>query len=204
MCFKGRKVFSDLNLSIESSKIVGFVGPNGTGKSVLFKLISGIYRPDKGNIYVRGEKIGEKGADFPTDLGILVDNPGFVGIYTGFKNLKYLAEIQGKIDDEKIISLMEALELSHIDKTLTKNYSLGMKQKMGIIQAIMENQDIIILDEPFNALDKRSVKKVKELIYNLKKEGKTVLLTSPNQADLDEMCDKLYYIYDYKLNETDS
>jgi len=201
--FKGRTIFSELELDIEKSGIYGFVGPNGTGKSVLFKLISGIYRPDLGEVFVRGQQLGKNGVDFAPNLGIMVDNPGFVGIYTGFKNLKFLGEIQGKVTDIEIKEWMKFLGLNPDDKTLTKNYSLVMKQKLGIIQAIMEGQDIVILDEPFNALDKKSTAKVKDLILKLKSENKTILLTSHNQSDLDELCDKIYYLEDYKLNETE-
>lgn len=197
--FKGRVIFSGLDLNIENPGVYGFAGPNGTGKSVLFKLISGIYRPDHGEVYIRGQRLGKNGLDFAPNLGIMVNDPGFVGIYPGFKNLKFLAEIQGKIKDEDIKKWMRYLDLNPEDKTLTKNYSLGMKQKLGIIQAVMENQDIVILDEPFNALDKKSAATVKELISTLKSQNKIVLLTSHNDSYLEEVCDKIYHLEDYKL-----
>ena len=198
---KGRTIFSDLNLELKKPGVYGFVGPNGTGKSVLFKIISGIYKPNNGYVYIRGLKLGDKGIDFAPKLGILVDSPGFVGIYTGLKNLQYLAQIQNKIKDQNIKDWMEYFGLSPLDKTLVKNYSLGMKQKLGIIQAVMENQDLVIFDEPFNALDKKSMQKAKDLIYKLKLENKTILLTSHNQMDLDELCDKIYLIENLKLYE---
>jgi len=200
MTFKKRSIFSDLHLTIDRPKVVGFIGENGSGKSVLFKIIAGIYRADKGRVFIRDVKLGDGGIDFATNLGLLVDSPGFIGVYTGLANLKYLAGIQNKIDDDKIIELMQLVGLDPNDKTLVKNYSLGMKQKLGIIQAVMENQDIIILDEPFNALDAKSVSIVKELVMTLFEEGKTILLTSHNQMDLDDLCHEMYRIEDFKLN----
>lgn len=198
--FKKKTLFQDICLEINAASINGFVGINGCGKSVLFKLISGLYQPDKGEIYVYGKKNGIE-TDFPEDMGIMIDSPGFIEIYSGFTNLKYLAEIKNKIDDEKIKYTMKLLGLNPNNKTRVKNYSLGMKQKLGIIQAIMEDQKIIILDEPFNALDKESCKNLKELIKTLKKKGKTILLTSHNQNDLDELCDNIYLLEDKQLQQ---
>lgn len=199
--FKNQIIFKNLDLNISEPKIIGFVGHNGSGKSVLFKLISGIYKPDKGNVFIRNQKLGKNNYDFAINTGLLVDSPGFIGLYNGFKNLKYLASINNLIDDNKIIDLMKELDLDPYSKTLTKNYSLGMKQKLGIIQAIMENQDIIILDEPFNGLDKESCLKVKNLIRQLRSENKTILLTSHYQIDLDELCEEIYSIEQYELKK---
>jgi ABC-2 type transport system ATP-binding protein len=191
--FKGNTLFSDINLEIEQGTIVGFRGINGSGKSVLFKIIAGLYRPDSGNVFIRNERLGEK-IDFPDHFGILVDSPGFIEIFSGFENLRLLAEIQNQISAQQIKEAMRGFELDPENKKPVKSYSLGMKQKLGIIQATMEGQNIVLLDEPFNALDEDSNKSLHTLIRQLKRDKITVLLTSHNQADLDDLCDIQYTV----------
>lgn len=198
--FKGTPLLENVNLQIREGEIVGFVGHNGSGKSVLFKLISGIYRPDSGKVIVRGQELGGK-SDFPENMGILIDSPGFIDIYTGFQNLKYLASIRNKIDDAAIKKYMNLVGLAPENKTRVKNYSLGMKQKLAIAQAIMEDQDILLLDEPFNALDEGSHIKMLDLMLDLQKEGKTILLTSHNLGDIESVCQRRYQIQDHTLVE---
>lgn len=197
--FKNQVLFENVSLSICQGTIVGFAGDNGCGKSVLFKLISGIYKPDVGDIIIRKNNIS-KSYDLPEDIGILIDEPGYVEIYTGFTNLKYLASIRNKIDDNQIIQTMKNLGLSPENKEKVKNYSLGMKKKLGIAQAIMEDQSIIILDEPFNALDSSSQENVKKIIRKLKEDDKIVLITSHQAIDLDELCDQVYEIKNQKIS----
>jgi ABC-2 type transport system ATP-binding protein len=189
--FQGNMLFSNICLEIESGSVVGFRGGNGSGKSVLFKLIAGLYSPDEGEIYVRGERLGAD-CDFPSDLGLLVDNPGFIELFSGLDNLRMLADIRKRTGETSIVAIMSLLGLDPKSRKRVKNYSLGMKQKLGIAQAVMEDQDIVLLDEPFNALDAESNKKLYDLIKKLKTEGKTVLLTSHNQSDLDLLCDVQY------------
>lgn len=196
--FKSNLLFSRVSFSVEKGSVVGFVGQNGSGKSVLFKLISGIYRPDNGSITVRGKELG-KDCDFPENMGVLIDSPGFVDIYTGFQNLKYLAAIKNVIGDEKIKQALETVGLDSDSKTRVKNYSLGMRQKLAIAQAIMEEQDILLLDEPFNALDDESHKKMLALVKSLQKAGKTVLITSHNCEDIEYLCDTVYIIKDKQV-----
>ena len=196
--FKSNLLFSRVSFSVEKGSVVGFVGQNGSGKSVLFKLISGIYRPDNGSITVRGKELG-KDCDFPENMGVLIDSPGFVDIYTGFQNLKYLAAIKNVIGDEKIKQALETVGLDSDSKTRVKNYSLGMRQKLAIAQAIMEDQDILLLDEPFNALDEESHKKMLALVKSLQKAGKTVLITSHNCEDIEYLCDTVYIIKDKQV-----
>ncbi|MDR2043773.1 MAG: ABC transporter ATP-binding protein [Clostridium sp.] len=191
--FRGVPLFSDVNLEIEQGTIVGFRGANGSGKSVLFKLIAGLYAPDAGHISIRGEKLGEK-MDFPDRVGILVDSPGFIEVFSGFENLRMLAEIQGRIDQAAIRNAMKELGLDPENKKRVKNYSLGMKQKLGIIQATMEGQDIVLLDEPFNALDTASNQALYGLIKRLRRDKATVLLTSHNPSDLAALCDLQYTV----------
>ncbi|MBD7965093.1 ABC transporter ATP-binding protein [Fictibacillus norfolkensis] len=196
--FKNRTILQDVNLKISKGQSIGIIGPNGSGKSVLFKLIAGFIKPDNGDVYIRGQKLG-KDFDFPNDTGVLINNPGYIGIYSGLKNLKFLAEINNKIDENKVRETLRLVGLDPDDKTRVSAYSLGMKKKLGIAQAIMEDQNIIILDEPFNALDIKSYKDAKNIIKQQQEKGHTILLTSHNQADIEELCDEKYIIIDNKL-----
>ncbi|MCM3364913.1 MULTISPECIES: ATP-binding cassette domain-containing protein [Bacillaceae] len=197
--FKGNVLFDSVSLDIEKGKIYGFVGPNGSGKSVLFKMICGFIFPDKGTITIRGSEIG-KSKRFPENFGVIIDRPGFIANKNGFENLKELSLIRGKINDKQIIQTMQLVGLDPNYTQKAKDYSLGMKQKLAISQAIMENQEVLILDEPFNALDLDSVKRVRDLLLRFKEEGKTILLTSHNQEDI-EICDVVYRINSSKLEK---
>ncbi|MCI8810682.1 MAG: ABC transporter ATP-binding protein, partial [Oscillibacter sp.] len=139
--------------------------------------------------------------DFPENLGVLINSPGFISLNTGLQNLRYLADIRGLIGEQQIRSAMQTVGLDPEDKTRVEHYSLGMKQKLGIAQAIMKGQDILILDEPFNALDYKTYNDVKELIRLFHAEGKTILLTSHNYGDLKSLCDQIYVLEDGILGE---
>ena len=193
-------IFRNTSLTIQKGHVVGIIGANGSGKSVLFKMISGLYRPDSGEIYVRGERIGDR-FDFPPNVGVFIDAPGFIQIFSGFKNLRMLADIKGTTSDEAIRDAMNLVGLESSCKTLVKNYSLGMKQKLGIAQAIMESQDILLLDEPFNALDESSHRRMCNVIKELKDKSTTILLTSHNMADILELCDEIYQIKNYTIEQ---
>lgn len=196
--FSRHAVLNDISLSVEESSTVGIVGSNGSGKSVLFQIICGFYPTDSGTVRVRGEILG-KGRDFPENIGVLINSPGFISLDTGLHNLQYLAGIRGVIDDRGIRAAMRKVGLDPEDRTRVEHYSLGMKQKLGLAQAIMEGQDIIILDEPFNALDYKTYNEVKEIIRILQAEGKTILMTSHNYEDLETLCHNIYVIDDGKI-----
>lgn len=196
--FSGRRVLSGISLNVEKGSTVGIVGANGSGKSVLFNLICGFLIPDSGHVCVRGQVLG-KGRDFPENMGVLINSPGFIGLNTGLQNLRYLAGIRGVAGDKEIRSAMQKVGLDPEDKTKVEHYSLGMKQKLGIAQAIMENQDILILDEPFNALDYKTCNDIKEIIRILQAEGRTILMTSHNYDDLETLCTHIYAIDEGKL-----
>ena len=200
--YKDNQLYEDAHIEIKEGTTVGIVGPNGSGKSVLFKLIAGLEPVDSGSIVVRDKLVG-KDCDFPQNLGIFVNQPGYIEYYNGFQNLKMLAEIQGIIDDETIKQYMVRLGLDPSDKTKVKNYSSGMKQKLGIIQAIMENQSIILLDEPFNALDFQANRDIIMLLQDLKKEKKTIVLTSHQHEYLERLCDEIYMIINRKIVKFD-
>ena len=191
--YDGINILNNINLDIKKGSTVGIVGANGSGKSVLFKLICGFTSPDSGQVYIRNEKLGDK-VDFPKNVGVFINEPGYISMYSGLDNLKFLAGINNKISNDKIIQTMERVGLNPNNKVKVSNYSLGMKQKLGIAQAIMEDQDILILDEPFNALDYKTYQDIKEIIKELQKEGRTILLTSHNYEDIEQLCDNIYVI----------
>lgn len=181
----------NVNLSIERGKIYGVVGRNGSGKTVLFKLIAGYLKPTGGRVVVSGKEIG-KDTDFAENIGIIIENPGFLKGYTGFKNLAYLAGIRNVIGKEEIRESMEKVGLDPDSHKKVGKYSLGMKQRLGIAQAIMENPDILILDEPMNSLDNQGVEEVRGILTGLRYEGKTIILASHNKEDIEILCDEVY------------
>ena len=196
--FSRRPVLKDVSLSVEAGSAVGIVGSNGSGKSVLFQTVCGFLTPDGGTIKIRGELLGKR-RDFPDNVGVLINSPGFISLNTGLQNLKYMAGIRGVIGERQIRAAMQKVGLDPEDRTKVEQYSLGMKQKLGLAQAIMEGQDILILDEPFNALDYKTHNDVKEILRVLQAEGKTMLLTSHNYEDLEALCNQIYVLDDGKL-----
>lgn len=198
--FKGLPLFEDLSVSFEKGKIYGIVGHNGSGKSVLFKMMCGFVFPEKGGVIVNDEELG-KNKRFPENFGIIIERPGYLGDKTGFENLRYLADIQNKISDEKIKEVMEKVGLHFTIKQKVKNYSVGMKQKLAIAQAIMEDQETLLLDEPFNGLDVDSVENIRNLLKSLNREGKTIILTSHNNEDIEILCEHVFRIRNYSLEQ---
>lgn len=193
--FSRKTVLQDVSLTVEAGHTVGIVGSNGSGKSVLFQIICGFLAPDSGVVQVRGKTLGND-RDFPENIGVLINSPGFISLDTGLQNLRYLAGIRGIIGEQEIRNAMKKVGLDPEDRTRVEHYSLGMKQKLGLAQAIMEGQDILILDEPFNALDYKTYHDVKELIRVLQAEGKTILLTSHHYEDIKILCDEVYVLED--------
>ena len=193
--FGSEHVLKDVNLKILPGHILGVVGNNGSGKTVLMKCICGFMKADKGNIYVNGERIGY-GRDFPTDLGLIIETPGFLPNVTGYKNLKILASLKGKIGKREIVETLNRVGLDPKMRKPVSKYSLGMRQRLGIAQAIMENPKVLILDEPFNGLDKNGVVHMRELLKQLKNQGKAILLASHNARDIEELCDMVHDMED--------
>lgn len=189
--FKGKTVLEDVNMQLQEGGIYGIVGDNGSGKTVLLKLICGFMKPDSGTVTVNGKVIG-KDADFPENTGIIIRAPGFLPNYSGMKNLEYLASIRGKIGKEQIESAMKTVGLDPSSKLRVGKYSLGMKQRLGIAQAIMEDQQLLILDEPMNALDKDAAEEMRKLFLSFKASGKTMLIVSHNEGDISTLCDEVY------------
>lgn len=189
--FGTQTVLNNVSLTLEDGKIYGFVGQNGCGKTVLFKSICGFIYLDRGTITVDGKVIG-KDIDIIKDAGIIIESPGFLPNYSAFKNLKFLTMIKDNIGDEQIKSTLISVGLDPESKKVVGKFSLEMRQRLGIAQAIMENPHILILDEPMNGLDKRGVEDIRKILMDLKKKGKLILLASHNPLDIDILCDCVY------------
>ena len=186
--FRQERVLKSVSRDFEKGKIHGIVGNNGSGKTVLMKCICGFLIPDSGSITVNGERVGVD-VDFPRDMGLIIETPGFLPNVTGLKNLEILASLNKKIGLREIAAAIRRVGLDPLMKKPVGKYSLGMRQRLGIAQAIMENPSLLILDEPLNGLDKHGVMEMRQLIKGLKEQGKTILLASHNQGDIDELCD---------------
>ena len=186
-----QEILKDVSVSFERGKIHGIVGKNGSGKSMMFKCICGFVKAQEGTITVDGKVIG-KDVDFPEDTGILIETPGFMPYYSAYKNLKILADLNKKIGKDEIFKAIETVGLDPTSTKHVKKYSLGMKQRLGIAQAIMENPHILILDEPMNGLDKHAIADMRKLFLSLKETGKTILITSHNFEDIQILCDDIH------------
>ena len=183
-------ILRDINVEFERGKIHGIIGRNGSGKTMLMKCICGFIKPTEGEITVAGKRIGVD-CDFPVSVGVIIETPEFIPYYTGFKNLKLLADIRHKITDEDIRRSIELVGLDPKLKKSVKKYSLGMRQRLGLAQAIMENPDLLILDEPMNGLDKDGVGEMRKYLLDLKAQGKTILIASHSAEDIDVLCDSV-------------
>lgn len=195
---KDKWILQDINMSIPSGSIIGLVGRNGCGKTMLMKCICGFVNASTGVIKVNDKMIG-KDIDFPEHLGIIIENPEFIPYYSGYKNLKILAEYRKQIGKKEIRAVMELVELNPDSKLPISKYSLGMKQRLGLAQAIMEKPSVLVLDEPFNGIDIDSLDTMRKIILSLKEEGATIILASHNQEDIQILCDKTYYMEKGKI-----
>lgn len=189
--FKDTLALNNVSLSFESGKIYGLIGRNGSGKTVLLKLICGLGIPTEGEILVRGINIS-KSKDAPNNIGAIIETPGFIYSASGYANLKYLAKLRNQINDAQIKEAMNMMGLDADSKKRVGKYSLGMRQRLGIAQAIMEGQDILLLDEPMNGLDIHGVEDVKVILKKLRDEGKTIILASHHMEDINELCDTTF------------
>jgi len=191
LAIKKQKILDNVSISCDEGRIYGLIGRNGSGKTMLMKCICGFIRPDEGEIRVLDKKIG-KDCDFAPDTGIIIETPGFIGHYSGFKNLKLLAAIKNKIKDDRIREIMEFVGLDPNMKKSVRKYSLGMRQRLGLAQAIMEDPKVLILDEPMNGLDKEGVEDMRKYLLKLKEEGKTILIASHSAEDIAVLCDETF------------
>ena len=190
-CFGEDLVLKEANLTLYSGEVCGIVGNNGSGKTVLMKCICGFYPVTTGRIRVLGQEIG-KDTDFPSSLGVIIESPGFLTNMSGFRNLEILAGMKKLISAADIRLVMKKVGLNPDMKKAVAKYSLGMRQRLGIAQAIMEDPKLLILDEPFNGLDKHGVEEIRQILLDLKDRGKTILLASHNAEDIRILCDRVF------------
>lgn len=199
---KGVPVLKNITLTLNPGIIYGLRGTNGSGKTMLLRAICGLIRPSSGEIIIDGEKLGEK-ISFPRSIGVLIENPSFLDQCTGLKNLQILASINGKLDDEKICSCLRSVGLNPTDKRKYKKYSLGMKQRLGIACAILEEPSILLLDEPTNALDEQGIYLLHEILLQEKKKGTTILLASHDKEEIEKLSDIIVYMESGKIKSID-
>lgn len=195
---KNYNILDNISINVEKGTIVGLVGGNGSGKTMLMKCICGFNNAFTGRIVVAGKEIG-KDIDFPENTGLIIETPGFIPFYSGYKNLKILADLHRKIGREDICQYMEMVGLDPALKRHVRKYSLGMRQRLGLAQALMEKPELLILDEPFNGLDKTMTEKIRQVILAEKERGATILLSSHNPIDIDLLCDRVYCLDGGKL-----
>lgn len=191
--FRGARVLDDVNLQMNSGKIYGIVGRNGSGKTMLFRCLAGLVRPSSGEILFDG-KVLHRDIPTPPNMGILIENMGLYPDFTGFANLKYLARIRNAISDEEIRAAIDRVGLDPEDRRILKKYSLGMRQRIVLAQAIMERQDVIVLDEPTNALDEEGVRLIRTILKEEAARGAVVAIASHNKEDILYLCDEVYHM----------
>ena len=200
---KHNTILDNVNLNLVGGNIYGLRGVNGSGKTMLIRAMCGLIYPSAGEVSVNGEILG-KDISFPRSIGVLIEAPAFLPNYTGYKNLKLLADIKGKATDDRIGEVLELVGLNKDDKRTYRKFSLGMKQKLGIAAAIMEEPDIVILDEPFNALDAETAEKVKELIIKEKQRGALVILACHDAAALVDLSDTVITIENGRIKNVEN
>ena len=198
--FRGEMILQDVNITLERGKIYGLVGMNGSGKTVFMKCLCGFLKPTTGKVTVDGKE-GGKEIDFPQDLGLMIETPGFIPYMSGKSNLKNLALIRNQIGNYEIEEAMRFVGLDPNLKKHVSKYSLGMRQRLGIAQAIMEKPRLLILDEPFNGLDVQGVKDIRELLMSLQKQGVTILLASHYDEDIRTLCEEVYLVREHRIRK---
>lgn len=186
--FGDSTVLKDINACFPAGQIHGIIGRNGSGKTVLLKCISGLTRYERGEIAVNGSIVGKQ-VEIPDSLGILIENPGFLPFLSGFKNLNYLARLGGIADKGDVMRAIKLVGLDPSSKKQVRKYSLGMRQRLGLAQAIMEDPSLLVLDEPLSGLDKQGVKEMRELFMEFQHKGKTIIIASHDQSDIDILCE---------------
>ena len=186
--FKESTVLDNVNISFEMGQVHGLIGRNGSGKTMLMKSICGIVPPTSGEIIVNDKRIG-KDTDIPENVGVIIETPGFIPNYSAYNNLKFLAALKHKVGKNEIRNAIKSVGLNPDDRKKVGKFSLGMRQRLGLAQAIMEDPDLLILDEPMNGLDKDGVKEMREYLLALKERGKTLLIASHSAEDIDILCD---------------
>ena len=194
----GVEVLKDINVKFEGGKIYGLRGKNGSGKTMIMRMISGLIRPSSGRVIIDGKMLG-RDMSFPESIGVLIENPSFISGYTGYKNLKVLADIKGIIGDKQIKESIRKVGLNPEDKRKYRKYSLEMKQRLGIAAAIMEQPDIILLDEPINAIDENGVEQVRKILNELKDMNRVIIIACHDREELERLSDVIYDMAEGRL-----
>ena len=197
--FKGQAVLQNVSVDFSEGGIYGLIGRNGSGKTMLMRCICGFVPPTRGEIFMHGERV-LYGSDFPKGIGFMIESPGFLKSVSGLNNLKRLASINRTIDETRIREVIKMAGLDPDSRKPVGRYSLGMRQRLGIAQAIMEYPDILLLDEPMNGLDNGGVTEMRGLFLQLKKEGKTIIIASHNHKDIEVLCDHVYEMDNGRLS----
>ena len=200
--YKDRMLVDNVSFEVKKGEILGIVGLNGSGKTVLLKCICGLMEYSSGTIKVNDKIIGKQ-CEYPKSMGVIIETPGFLPYHSGIKNLEYLASLRKKISKQDIKDVLVKVGLAGEEKKLVAKYSLGMKQRLGIAQAIMEDPEFLILDEPMNGLDKEGIEDVRKLLLEMKAEGKTMIITSHNEEDIKVLCDKVIEMDKGKMVDKD-
>ncbi|HAD22916.1 MAG TPA: multidrug ABC transporter ATP-binding protein [Kandleria vitulina] len=196
-------ILRNINLNMIGGKIYGLIGTNGSGKTMLMRLLAGLIRPSEGEIIVNGHRV-EYGKKLYFDMGVIIEKPEFFNDLTGMENLEMLAKLKGKIGRDEMIDAMNRVQLDPNNEKKVKEYSLGMRQRLGIAQAIMEDPEVLILDEVTNALDEEGIKMVYEVLNEEKKKGKIIIISSHNRIDIDTLCDEIYLVKNQSLQVGDN
>ncbi|MFR3180684.1 ATP-binding cassette domain-containing protein [Dysosmobacter welbionis] len=195
---KNTYILNKISLEFMGGNIYGITGQNGSGKTMLLRAISGLIHPTEGKVFINGKELFKE-VDFPMNTGIVIEKPEFLGYLSGLENLTLLSKVNNKISLLQIKEYLRLFNLNPDSKLHMKSYSLGMKQKIGIIQAIMENPDILILDEPFNALDQESVELLRNILLKFKNQGKLIIVTSHHKDDIEAICSRVIHLEDGKI-----
>lgn len=196
-------ILRNINLNMIGGKIYGLIGTNGSGKTMLMRILAGLIRPSEGEIIVNGHRV-EYGKKLYFDMGVIIEKPEFFNDLTGMENLEMLAKLKGKIGKDEMIDAMNRVQLDPNNEKKVKEYSLGMRQRLGIAQAIMEDPEVLILDEVTNALDEEGIKMVYEVLNEEKKKGKIIIISSHNRIDIDTLCDEIYLVKNQSLQVGDN
>lgn len=195
---KKNLILDNVSMELYGGSVYGLQGPNGSGKTMLLRLIAGLIRPNFGKVMIDGKQLGKQ-MDFPSSMGLMIENPAFLPEYTGLKNLELLAGIQKKVSLSQIRHSIERVGLDPDDKRKFRKYSLGMKQRLGIAAAIMEQPTLILLDEPTNALDKSGTQQICELIRRERERGALIMIACHDATILEQVADEIYTVYDGKV-----
>ena len=190
---KGITVLDRISLELEGGNVYGVQGKNGCGKTMLMRTICGLIRPTSGSIFLNDEILG-KDISFPRRVGVLIENPSFLNGYTGFQNLKMLSDLRDHLSSEKICDTLSSVGLDPADRRVYRKYSLGMKQKLGIAAAVMGDPELVILDEPINAIDETGVQNVRDILHDLKKKGSVIIIACHDREELEQLSDQIFKI----------